>query len=93
MACLPLHIGAVALRVGVGRLRRRPPRCAARRSARSARSSLCRIGVPTLAGYLVDRLGIAAPFLTQAFLCAAGATTLWRVVSEDGRAAPPDRDR
>jgi len=49
--------------------------------------------VPTLAGYLVDRLGIAAPFLAQAFLCTAGATTLWRVVSEDGRAAPPDRDR
>ena len=47
----------------------------------------------TLAGYLVDRLGIAAPFLAQAFLCTAGATTLWRVVSEDGRAAPPDRDR
>ena len=95
--CLPLHIGAVALlrTLSASVVSKAAP--AEMRGealgALDAVSSLCRIGVPTLAGYLVDRLGIAAPFLAQAFLCTAGATTLWRVVSEDGRAAPPDRDR
>ena len=77
--CLPLHIGAVALlrTLSASVVSKAAP--AEMRGealgALDAVSSLCRIGVPTLAGYLVDRLGIAAPFLAQAFLCTAGATT------------------
>ena len=45
-----------------------------------AAGSLCRVGLPTLAGALSDRYGVGAAFAAQAALCLAGAVVVeaWR---------------